>query len=420
MSSDVLVKVDRLAQSGEGVVKLGATAFGLADTLPGELVRVRREGASLQLLGVESPSAERVASGCGAFPRCGGCTWQHLSVAGQREARLDTLRRALPAALRGLSIGYTALASRDAWRARARLGWQVVKGQAELGFRARGARELVALSACPVLVPGLNDALPRLRAALGAVSRQGEVSLGLGAEGRAVVSIHPVGAPLATGFAVPEALVAGGFAGAALWVPGASVPATAGDPRPCNEGFDGAPLWLAVDGFGQAHQALNRQLVEAVLRGAEAEGRVVFELHAGAGNFTVALAAAARKMTAVETDEGSVSCLRANLALRGLGGRVAVRQQSAEAAAEAGLRGDVVVLDPPRTGAREVCEALAKNPVRRVVYVSCDPPTLGRDLGLLLGAYEVASIEGFEMFPQTPHLESVVTLVARRGRGGRG
>jgi 23S rRNA (uracil1939-C5)-methyltransferase len=84
--------------------------------------------------------------------------------------------------------------------------------------------------------------------------------------------------------------------------------------------------------------------------------------------------------------------------------------------AEDAVRGhpaEVVVLDPPRAGAREVCEALLKGRAKRVVYVSCDPPTLGRDLQVLLGGFRVEHLDAFEMFPQTPHLECVVTLLRK-------
>jgi 23S rRNA (uracil1939-C5)-methyltransferase len=77
-------------------------------------------------------------------------------------------------------------------------------------------------------------------------------------------------------------------------------------------------------------------------------------------------------------------------------------------------KADVLVLDPPRTGARDVCEGLVKQPVKRVVYVSCDAATLGRDLGILDRLMQVERLVVFEMFPQTPHLETVATLVKRR------
>jgi 23S rRNA (uracil1939-C5)-methyltransferase len=117
----------------------------------------------------------------------------------------------------------------------------------------------------------------------------------------------------------------------------------------------------------------------------------------------------------VESDAASCEAARANLAARGHDGRVT----EADAASWAIPNGtSVVVLDPPRTGARAVCERLVTSKVERVVYVSCDPQTLGRDLGILCGGpWEVRAVEVFEMFPHTSHVETVVALDrVRRGK----
>ena len=111
----------------------------------------------------------------------------------------------------------------------------------------------------------------------------------------------------------------------------------------------------------------------------------------------------------MEADGAACSAARENLKSRGLSARVVEADASAYPVARAT---DVVVLDPPRTGARELCAALAARPPKRVVYVSCDPPTLGRDLALLTArAMTVSSVDVFEMFPQTSHVETVVCLV---------
>jgi len=181
-----------------------------------------------------------------------------------------------------------------------------------------------------------------------------------------------------------------------------------GDPRVLVEGPDGAPLRAGIDGFTQANAAVNALLAAHVVERAACAGRDVFEFHAGAGNLTVALARAARRVTALESDADAVAALRENLAARGLA-NVTVRHARDEAVTAA-VRADVAVLDPPRTGARAVAENLAKHPVRRVVYVSCDPATLGRDLAVLSGAYALTGLTAFEMFPHTLHVESVATL----------
>jgi 23S rRNA (uracil1939-C5)-methyltransferase len=222
--------------------------------------------------------------------------------------------------------------------------------------------------------------------------------------------------PDARGFAVVEDLVRAGFAGAALWAPGATAPARAGDPRPVVRAGDGAPSVLALEGFAQANESLNPSLARYVLAQAKCEDKSVLELFAGAGNFSVLLARAARTLAAVESDRGAVEALATNFANRELENATAVHADASEAVDA--RRADVVVLDPPRSGAREVCESLAARAVRRIVYVSCDPATLGRDLGILSRAYEVVALAAFEMFPHTPHVESVATLVQRRLAGG--
>lgn len=411
------VVIEALAPSGDGVARVDGRAVHVASALPGERVRLRveREGAVLrEMLGA---SRERVAPRCAVFDRCGGCAWQHASEAMQREARITLLRRALPKELRELPVTWHPSPSPWGWRTRARVAWEVHRKVASVGFRARRAHDVVAIDACPVLDARLEPALALLTAHLASVARRGEVSIALGAGGAPVASVYPDGDLGPDAYTACEALVSKGFEGVALWAPGASTAAISGDPRPAIAGPDGAPIVLGVDGFAQANAALNAALAEAVVRHAAADGRRVLELYAGAGNFTVLLARRAASVTAVESDAGAASAMRLNLAARAIT-NVSVRHEAAEACAEA--KADIVVLDPPRTGAREVAEALARRSnVRAVVYVSCDPATLGRDLAILSARYAVRAIEAFEMFPQTAHVETLVSLERAGSRGGR-
>ncbi|HEX6239295.1 MAG TPA: RsmD family RNA methyltransferase, partial [Polyangiales bacterium] len=161
-------------------------------------------------------------------------------------------------------------------------------------------------------------------------------------------------------------------------------------------------------GFSQAHAAINRQLVERVRERAAASGLKLLELFAGHGNFSVALAREAAAYTAVEQDPAAVAALRRNLAARGLGAKV-VEADALAHAIPAGL--DLLLLDPPRSGAPGVLARAAERKVKRVVYVSCDPQTLGRDLSELTArGYAPTWAEAFEMFPQTADLESLVVL----------
>ena len=131
----------------------------------------------------------------------------------------------------------------------------------------------------------------------------------------------------------------------------------------------------------------------------------VLELHAGVGNFSVPLALAGAQLTAVERNRRSAILCRRNAKTVGLEFDVV---EASDHELVDRLHGfDVVLLDPPRTGARAVVEPLASTPgPPRLVYVSCDSATLARDASILVqGGYELCSIEAFDMFPQTPHVE---------------
>ncbi len=410
-----IVTIDALTASGDGVARIDAALVRLEDTLPGERWRVRREGGQWVPTERVGESDARVQPGCEAFGRCGGCSWQHASPAVQQASRIDRIRRALPAALRSVPVEYVASDIGYGYRTRARLHWITPGKHTFLGFLGRRSSTVVDLAGCPVLVPALDAAMPALREAVAALGGRGEVALALGEGGRPVASLRPERTLDERGYAVGRTLMARGFAGVALWTPGATTAAVEGDPSPVQVGGDGLPLRAGVGGFGQAHGSLNATLAAYVESEAQAADRAVVELYAGAGNLTVRLARSARTVTAVESDRDAVEALRHNLAGRGLT-NVKVHEEAVEARTKP-WKADVVVLDPPRAGAKEACALLAASPVRRVVYVSCDPESLGRDLSTLSSKFALARLTAFEMFPQTALVEVVATLA--RGGAGR-
>ncbi|MFO0628274.1 MAG: RsmD family RNA methyltransferase [Polyangiales bacterium] len=399
-----------LSEKGEGVIESGHGLVRLPDLLPGERVRSRSDGRGWTHARI-SDAPERVSPGCPVFGACGGCTVRHASAALQGATREDLLRRALKRTLGDATVRYLPSPVRDRWRVRARLQWVREGGAVRLGFFARASHAVVDLPGCPVLTPMLEEVLPALRRGLGDIARRGEVALAQG-RGGPVVCVFPESQPDARGYLAAEALCAQGFVGVALRPPGAQG-SVWGDARPVVRAADGGELVTAMDGFTQSNDAVNALLGDEVLALLGAAGRDVFEFHAGAGNFTVALARTARKVTALESDAEAVAALRENLTARGLT-NVTVRHESDEAV-RGPVKADAVLLDPPRTGARAVAEVLARHPVRSVVYVSCDPATLARDLEVLQAAYTVRAVTALEMFPHTLHVETVVRLERRGG-----
>ncbi len=313
---------------------------------------------------------------------------------------------AVPVAIEGVGapLGY---------RRRARMVFRGGRG-ACLGYRGRRSSVVVDTDDCAVLAPELEAALGAVRRSLlPRLAGEGEVHLALSQRGPAREAVVVVSSEAAQGTAVFEACAAlatvPGIAGVALRAGGAVAPALWGDPREHTVGADGLPLIGAVAGFSQAHAGVNAALVAHVVRLAGAAGQRVLELYAGHGNLTVALAPGAAALVAVESDAAAVAACRENLARRGL---TAVRVVAADAGAFDGGPADVVVLDPPRAGARDALEAIARRRPQRIVYVSCDTATLGRDLARFRAlGYAPDEAVALDMFPQTAHVESVVRLV---------
>lgn len=397
-----------LARTDEGAVLVPRTAAGdrvMVEIEPGRAPRHAR------LLEVIEASPDRVAPACEIVERCGGCALLHLSPAAQRRAREAIVREALPASLRALPIEH-----HDATpaRGRTRVRWHAKglnKGKVLVGYLAHASHVIVEPASCLATDPRLDAARELARTILAGATGSGEVSAAIGQGGLPVLAIEwPTMLPPSV-FAVSERHVAEGrLAGVAIALAGASIPAIVGDPRAISTASDGAALATPAFGFAQASEVGDAALVKLVITRAQAAGKKVLELFAGSGNFTVALAREAASVTAIESVEPAVRAARANLEARAvtnvklsLGDADAIRPP-------AGF--DVVVLDPPRAGARGACAAIAKKPPARVVYVSCDPATLGRDLGpLLASGLRVASLDAVDLFPGTSHAEVVATLV---------
>jgi 23S rRNA (uracil1939-C5)-methyltransferase len=354
---------------------------------------------------VLEPGKGRRPSPCPLFEQCGGCSFLHLDETVQRQSKQGALARALKLPEIVLSSGSRCLE----YRRLARLHYDP-KVRA-VGFVAEQEQGVVETAQCPVLTARLCKTLPLLVPRLLAhVPQPAEVWIGEGEDG-AAISIA-CAQPLPPAFyeaaraAVPES-----FSTVIAQVAG-HTGVVAGDGTLRVIGADGEKMSLPAGGFGQANEEVNLllgQRVASLLSGLGAKRGL--ELFSGAGNLTGVLASHIGKLDCVELDLRAVAAAKTNLRERGL---VHVGVHGGEAFdgyRRLGKDRDIVILDPPRTGSIEVAQALCAGKPRRVLYISCDPATLARDLGpLRQEGYSIAYAEGFDMFPQTPHLEAVVLL----------
>lgn len=442
-----------LAPGGHGVahvvrdgVKRTVFASGAAigDKLRAE-VDFGPRPARATTLAVVSPSGDRRGPTdipCRHLAACGACDFMHLAPSAQVRAHESFVRSQLPAELREMPITVhgNPLAARSGAHSRGRARVHVLarppKGVA-VGMFARSTNTPIAVDTCVILEPAIDEARRALGALLQGARGEGEAHLAMGrtASSRApVILLEWRGEPLpAAVYARAEAAVRDGrLAGLAL--DGALI----GRPAPVADGADGIDLLLPVGGFAQAHGATNADLARAVVEGAmglfgaaastaastsPTFRRTLVELYAGSGNLTVLLARAladredalATRLVAVESVGAACEAARENLDRRGLASRVRVVQADADTFVAAWPEATrVVVLDPPRAGARVACEALARSKVQGVVMVSCDPATLGRDLATLASRFDLVRLSIFEMFPETSHVETLAVLRAKQ------
>jgi 23S rRNA (uracil1939-C5)-methyltransferase len=251
-----------------------------------------------------------------------------------------------------------------------------------IGFHARGSHQLVDLTECPVLWPELEAAARELGAWLATQPK----SLGL----REVeVAYSRRDRRAAAVFVAAEQVRGGPFDNGVLR-------------------YDHAgefTLRFNAGVFTQANPEMNDAVVAAVREAVR--GERVLELHSGIGNFSLPLAVAGHAVRADEQNPASSALARENAEDLSLD-TVTASDRTAVADAD---RYDTVLLDPPRIGARDVAVRLAARGPARVVYVSCDPATLARDLRLLSdGGYRLETLAAFDLYPQTPHVESLAVL----------
>lgn len=407
-------RVRAIGRGGDGVVETEEGVVLVPGVLPGEAVELEllppKGGAARgRLRKVEMPSPGRVDPPCRHIARCGGCPLMIANSELQRQAKLGFLLdacRGLPGADE-VEARWIPSPRALGYRRRARFAWH----KDELGYRALHSKRVADIEECIVVEDPVAAAWAAVRNDLrGRLRGDGQIQLERTSDGRVVVALTTRDQQDPALFAACESLsFATCVAGVTLRTAESVAAASWGETElVLGEAADA--LRGPSGSFSQANDGINLSLVETVVELAEPAGLRVLELHAGLGNFTVALAAAApAALVAVEQDAKAVDACKQNLHRRGLDARVTIGDANMPPKG----RYDVVVLDPPRQGARELFEQSKVFPgPKRIVYVSCDTATLGRDLRRAVRfGYRIDRMIGFDMFPQTAHLESLVRLV---------
>jgi len=421
MTDDVLeLTVERPVAGGRMLARQDGRVVLVSGAIPGERVRARierqvKKTIFASVLEVLEASPHRRAPFCD--PRCGGLAYAHIAIAHQPVIKADVVADAFRR-LAGVQVPPPIVwpSPEEGYRLRARLH---LKGAAA-GFFLEGSHSLCDASATRQLRDGVLPAVDAVLTALGpARALCDAVTVSENVDGTESVCHLELNEGARLGQLDRVVVLPDGVTGVTAQA-GRRMIVLAGQPtiteRPSSLFRNGSPIDAATKwtrsaaAFFQGNRFLTGDLVAHVL--ANVQGHRALDAYAGVGLFAVALAARGLAVTAVEGDEVSGEDLQANASAST--GVFEVIHASVEEALPVIAPGgvDTLVLDPPRTGASpQALAAVIRLKAPRLVYVSCDPATLARDAkGLGAAGYQMTSVTGFDLFPNTPHIETVAVF----------
>ena len=462
-NDEVTLDIIGLTQDGEGVGRADGFTLFVQGALPGErikakVLKVKKQYGYAKMLELLQASPDRVEAPCPIYRQCGGCQLQHLDYAAQlawkRQHVIDSLTRigklrVADVAGEGVVVHPT-IGMAEPWRYRNKAQVPIGMALADMadgaagsligGFYARGSHRIIDMDAC-VIQHERNDEAVRLVKALG-------TRLGIRAydetTGRGLLR-HVV---VRTGFATGETMVC-------LVTNGTRIPRVDelvegirralpdvrsivqnvntrntnvifGDETRVlwgsdviHDELDGIRFAISARSFYQVNPAQTVALYRKAVEYAGLTGReTVIDAYCGIGTISLFLARRAGKVYGVESVPEAVEDARRNAALNGIANasfEVGLAEEVIPRWREAGIAADVIVVDPPRKGCdAQLLDTIVRMRPKRVVYVSCNPATLARDLAVLeAGGFRTVEVQPVDMFPHTGHVECVVLLVRK-------
>jgi len=385
------LKLDGFGPTGEAVAESDGMTVHVFGGIPGEevlaaVVRRHRKHVAARVAGVVAASPWRIEQPCPYFGECTGCQWQHVAYERQLEIKRQLLAEALAA---GAGVEERLVAPPDpapetfGYRNHARF---TVGPEGLLGFVNRDTHRFVRVDRCLLMHPWINQALPQLQGRCGQTT---QVSIRYGVN---------------TGSWVVQPAL------------GPSIPLESGQTH-YEERLLGSRFRIHNASFFQVNTLQAEKMAELIIERLSLTGReMIVDAYAGVGTFAVLLAPHADRIFAIEDSAIAVRDARANC--NGLGNVEILTARTEDILTSLPYQTDAVVLDPPRVGCHPAAlRALMKRPPHRLVYVSCDPRALARDLRILLdGPFVLREVLPLDLFPHTHHIECVATLALDEGK----
>jgi len=431
MPDELRLSIEKLVYGGDGLAHTDGNTVFVPYVLPGEEVRAaaktkKKKLIWAELLEVTSAAKERGKPKCPHFQRCGGCHYQHVPAAEQIRLKREILRETL-SRLGGITWdGGIVEHAAEPFGYRNRAQWAVRSGMPRaLGYFLPESSVILPIDECPVLSPGLTRAFAELQE----MTRAGTLPAGIREiEAFADSADEKIALNVAFDkFPKPAAELASDFRSALPQIESLLLL----DQKKNRFELTG-PGYLLHEAGGYKYRVshlsffqVNRFLIEDVLKTvtADAHGTLALDLYSGVGFFTLPLARAFHRVISVDANLAATRDLQSNAEAAGV--TITSHNEHAEAFLQkTEEKPDFVVLDPPRAGlGAEAAMKLADLGAAEIVYLSCDPSTLARDLAVMTNSsrkpkeisgpavhYEIAAMHLFDLFPQTFHIETLVRL----------
>jgi len=406
MGEELVIQLADMAHGGDAVGRHEGKAIFVPYGIPGESVRVeilrdRGRFAHARLREVLSASAQRVQPPCPYFRVCGGCQWQHLSY----DSQLKYKRSIVHAQLQRIAgihkpIVQPTLGMMDPWRYRNHVQFAVTR-DGNLGFMAASSHNVVPIDRCLVMHPLLQEAFDSLDIELPDLHRL-SLRAGINTGDQMIIFELTSDQPPELELDLPISCV--------LLLSDGTPITLAGSPH-IHEQALGRSYRISSSSFFQVNTAQAEKLISLVADYLSPKSdSVVVDVYCGVGTFGLALAGQAKQVIGIESSSSAITDARANAA--DVDNAIFVEGSVAIVAPTLNVASPLVVVDPPRTGLdKKALSALVNLGPSRLVYVSCDPATLARDIkSLIASGYRLREVQPVDMFPQTYHIECVAAL----------
>lgn len=441
INDELELKIENLGSNGEGVAHLPLTVF-VPGALPGEIVwgkitLLKKNYAVAKLLKILTPSDERVQPRCPIYDRCGGCQLQHFSYEGQLWVKRQQVEDALT------RIGHLAcevqpvLGMDNPWYYRNKMQFPVNQrgGKLAIGCYAVQTHSVINTTSCLIQaeannivaqvvrdwmerfhIPAYNEKNQKglVRHVMARVGKDNQVMAVLITNGEKIPHLKELVAALSQEIVTLKSMIQNINTRATNIIMGNKTKLLWGS-ESIQQNLGGFDFDISAQSFFQVNTAQAVVLYDRALQGAALTGgETVVDVYCGTGTIALYLAQKAKKVYGIEIVAPAIENAKENAKHNGITNAEFICGDAGvelPKLLQKGVKPDVVVMDPPRAGCEErVVRAIMQVAPKRVVYVSCNPATLARDLAIFNEIYEIQNVQPVDMFPHTTHVETVVVM----------